>query len=320
MRLPDGRFRSPSQAGRGRRASRRTRGQSIVELAIISPVVLLLLAAAIDLGRLFYSQITIANAAREGALAAAQEPTKFQPGFDCDATHGPSSNRITCAIQKETKSSALSVPAGRISMSCDGTPVITPSDVTANCVGSMDHTIAITVTGQFSLVTPLLSMFTGGQTIDLSSTATSVPRELPPTPPPAPSATASPSPSPSSSPSADPSASPSVAPSDSPSPSSSIAPSASPSGGQCLAPIADFAWSPASPSKKSNITFLDHSINMNVPSCSLHWTWSFGDGSGGSLVQNPVYAYQFRGTYTVTLLVTNSAGSNQRVQSVSVGN
>ena len=36
---------------------------------------------------------------------------------------------------------------------------------------------------QFSLVTPLLAMFTGGQTIDLSSTATSIPRELPPTPP-----------------------------------------------------------------------------------------------------------------------------------------
>jgi len=117
IRLPEGHFRSRSEAGRSRRAARRSRGQSIVELAIISPVVLLLLAAAIDLGRLFYSQITIANAAREGALAAAQEPTKFQPGFDCDATHGPSSNRITCAIQKETKSSALSVPAARISMS-----------------------------------------------------------------------------------------------------------------------------------------------------------------------------------------------------------
>jgi len=64
IRLPEGHFRSRSEAGRSRRAARRSRGQSIVELAISSPVVLLLLAAAIDLGRLFYSQITIANAAR----------------------------------------------------------------------------------------------------------------------------------------------------------------------------------------------------------------------------------------------------------------
>jgi PKD repeat protein len=59
---------------------------------------------------------------------------------------------------------------------------------------------------------------------------------------------------------------------------------------------------------------------MNVPSCSLRWTWSFGDGSGGSTLQNPVYSYASRGTYTVTLLVTNSAGSAQRVQSVPVTN
>ena len=42
-----------------------------MELAIILPVMLLLAVAAIDLGRLFYAQITVENAAREGALTAA---------------------------------------------------------------------------------------------------------------------------------------------------------------------------------------------------------------------------------------------------------
>jgi PKD repeat protein len=59
---------------------------------------------------------------------------------------------------------------------------------------------------------------------------------------------------------------------------------------------------------------------MNVPGCGLQWTWSFGDGSGGSTLNGPVYSYQFRGTYTVTLLVTNSAGSDQRAQTISVAN
>ena len=114
-------------------------------MAIIAPILLILLAAGLDLGRLFYSQITINNAAREGALAAAQEPTKFQPGFNCDVAHGPATNRITCAIQKETKSSALSIPASAITMKCDGTTVTNSGQVNALCISSMSHTISITV-------------------------------------------------------------------------------------------------------------------------------------------------------------------------------
>src|SRR4051794_32569152 len=94
------------------RSSRRrttSRGQSIMELAIIAPVLLVLLAAAVDLGRLFYSQITINNAAREGALAAAQNPTKYEPGQNCvPPSHGPNTNAVICAVQRETASSAFS--------------------------------------------------------------------------------------------------------------------------------------------------------------------------------------------------------------------
>jgi hypothetical protein len=43
------------------------RGQELAEFAIILPVLFLLLFAALDLGRLFFASISIANAAREGA-------------------------------------------------------------------------------------------------------------------------------------------------------------------------------------------------------------------------------------------------------------
>jgi Flp pilus assembly protein TadG len=49
------------------RRGRRERGQSLVETAIVAPILLLLLAAAIDFGRAFDTYIVLTNAAREGA-------------------------------------------------------------------------------------------------------------------------------------------------------------------------------------------------------------------------------------------------------------
>lgn len=49
---------------------RRERGQSLVETAIVVPILLLLLAAIIDFGRAFDTYIVLTNAAREGARFA----------------------------------------------------------------------------------------------------------------------------------------------------------------------------------------------------------------------------------------------------------
>lgn len=50
------------------------RGQALVELAVILPILLLLLVLAIDFGRLFFSWVGLHNAARIGADYAAQFP------------------------------------------------------------------------------------------------------------------------------------------------------------------------------------------------------------------------------------------------------
>jgi Flp pilus assembly protein TadG len=55
-------LRRRSPAGR-----RRSRGQSLVEFALVFPVFILLLAGMIDFGMGLYSYMTIINAAREGA-------------------------------------------------------------------------------------------------------------------------------------------------------------------------------------------------------------------------------------------------------------
>jgi Flp pilus assembly protein TadG len=61
-----------SRTKRGRDRQSRSRGQALVEFAIIFPVFMLILSGILDFGFLLYSRMTIINAAREGARAAIQ--------------------------------------------------------------------------------------------------------------------------------------------------------------------------------------------------------------------------------------------------------
>ncbi|MEO8229703.1 MAG: TadE/TadG family type IV pilus assembly protein [Chloroflexota bacterium] len=63
---------TPTRPRPGARHGRR--GQSLVEFAVILPVFLLILAAIIDFGLGLYSQMTVINAAREGARLGVVEP------------------------------------------------------------------------------------------------------------------------------------------------------------------------------------------------------------------------------------------------------
>ncbi len=93
--LAGGRSR-PSATPRPLRArAPRSQGQALVELALILPLFLVLFVAALDLGRLFYSQITVNDASREGVLEASRNPTSFLPNTAC-TTANRDTNRIMC--------------------------------------------------------------------------------------------------------------------------------------------------------------------------------------------------------------------------------
>ena len=72
-----------------------------------------LVAAAIDLGRIFFARITVANSAREGAYEASYGGT-YVANTACGA-----SNSVMCAVLNEAQSSLT----------------IAPADVTSTCVG-----------------------------------------------------------------------------------------------------------------------------------------------------------------------------------------
>ncbi len=61
-----------------RHIDRASQGQALAEFALIAVVLLLLFGTALDLGRVFYANITIENAARAGALQASKTPNSFQ--------------------------------------------------------------------------------------------------------------------------------------------------------------------------------------------------------------------------------------------------
>ena len=63
-----------------------------------------------------------------------------------------------------------------------------------------------------------------------------------------------------------------------------------------------------------SIQFLDNSTGgVNA------WSWDFGDGNSSS-EQNPNHVYTAAGTYTVTLVASNSFGSNSTTQVITVNN
>jgi hypothetical protein len=165
----------PSDADRiGHGPTIRSRGQSLVEFALVLPVFVVLFATALDLGRVFYAQISLANAAREAAFQAAETPTSFQPNTDCPAAPAdPSNNLVMCRALLEADGSFVEVRPADVSLSCS------PS-----CTVAQGHTVTVRVQGPFQLVTPILTPFFGGsQTITLRSTATAAMFAIPTRPP-----------------------------------------------------------------------------------------------------------------------------------------
>jgi Flp pilus assembly protein TadG len=65
-----------SASTRLRRRRRASRGQSLVEFALLTPVLVMILALAADFGRAFTAYIAISSAAREGASYGSDSSTQ----------------------------------------------------------------------------------------------------------------------------------------------------------------------------------------------------------------------------------------------------
>ncbi len=265
---------------------RRSAGQALVELAIVLPVFLLLTMAAIDLGRIFFAQISVANSAREGAYEASYGGS-YNAGTACGST-----NSVMCAILNEAQGSLTIVPAD---------VVRTCSPAGGCAAGAYGEAVTIKVTGHFDLLTPMLAVFFGGTNITFSSTATADMIDT---------ETARLAVGPTTAPTAVPTVLPTatVLPMATPFPTpSGLSASPTPSAPVCSPPVANFTFSVQS----KKINFASTSTPTSGTCQITFWRWEFGDGAtDAGLVSTTSHQYPRNNQrYTVILTVTNPFGS-----------
>lgn len=89
--------------------------------------------------------------------------------------------------------------------------------------------------------------------------------------------------------------------------------SGTPAGLSLVKPVAAFIFQPDKPEPGRSVQFKDTSTGVIGA-----WLWSFGDGSPTSNRPDPEHFFTNAGTYSVTLKVTNSVGSDQVSKTVVV--
>jgi hypothetical protein len=171
------------------RRHRPSRGQGLVEFAIILPFLMLVLLMAVDFGRVFFGWVGLANASRIGASYAAAHP---------DAWGVPGNPG-----QRDSYLDQILADANALNCTLPGT-IPDPVFPGGTDLGDSAH---VTLTCDFALMTPLVSQILGGTvTIRADSifpiragiaggvVVGSLPPTPTPTPTPDPSATPGPTP------------------------------------------------------------------------------------------------------------------------------
>jgi Flp pilus assembly protein TadG len=164
---------------RHRARAQRSRGQSLVEFALVLPVFMLLLFGLIDMGRYVYMNSTLSQAAREGARVAAVEAFWIgRADASCGAIGGPVCPANVAALRTDVLDGAnrMMAPFGSIVSadlytSCDAATA--PSPVTTQTCASrgIGTSIAsVRVVMVFRPITPVISSFFSSITTDASAT------------------------------------------------------------------------------------------------------------------------------------------------------
>lgn len=124
-----------------------SRGQALVEFALILPILMLLLVMAIDFGRAFYGWVSIQNAARIGANYAGEHPLAWDGAGNL--------------VQQAEYTDLITNHVSGCTLDTVADPSFTDIDMDSKRNGWGDQaTVALSC--QFSLITPLANNLFGG--------------------------------------------------------------------------------------------------------------------------------------------------------------
>jgi Flp pilus assembly protein TadG len=133
--------------------SRRQRGQSVVELALILPMLLFIVLGTLDLGRLFISYDSVLNAAHEGAFYAAYNPSLLPAGV---------------VSQAAAQDPGLGLTASNVTVTCYNGVTTTAKNCSAVLTGD---TVSVVVTYPFRPFTAMIADIPGiGSTFTITAT------------------------------------------------------------------------------------------------------------------------------------------------------
>lgn len=157
------------RAGGRRRRGRRPAagGQSLVEFALIFPIIVLLVAGFVEIGRAVFAYNTIASAARQGARVAAvnqlADVTDCNEMWPIDDPYEPHWSIRGCAI---LAAKTLGITTSNVSVSYappPGTTLTCSPTLHVGCLAS------VTVTYHYSVSTPFVNMVIGPITMTQTS-------------------------------------------------------------------------------------------------------------------------------------------------------
>lgn len=145
------------------KVTKREKGQSLVELAVALPVILLILLGTVDFGMALFSYSILRDAAQEGALYASFNPTNpaeienrarnILPRDDEDIFSSPVDLRDT---------SRVTVEVDPIGNDCQG------------ATQGVANSIQVNVRYQYKIFMPIIGTVIGTDTIELTGSATNI--------------------------------------------------------------------------------------------------------------------------------------------------
>lgn len=141
----------------------RGRGQALVETAIVAPLIALFLVIAIDFGRAFFSYVQITNGAREALVLASG---------DLNGPTDTAAMRDRVLLEANEQDHAGEDSTIQVTVECHDSAGTQIDCADATEGPGAGNTVTITVTRDFTLITPLASSILGDD-FQMSTTATS---------------------------------------------------------------------------------------------------------------------------------------------------